>query len=956
MSGDISPSLFPAVFHHSLDAVFLTRADGVIEAANQAACDLLGLTEDAICARGRAGIVDPESPELDGMLADQRERDGTSQAELLYVHRDGTRIPVEVSSAAFTDDTGEAWTVVIARDTRERMQAQEFLTRSRLLLETVVNSTEDFIWLVSPEDFAILWHNLACAKSIAGPRASGSLVGLRPQDLYDDQNLIDFWHRSYGQALTEGTAHVDYHVAGGPTVLALTLTAIERNGAILGISVFGRDTTEAVQSRLRLVESEARYRTIVDTISEGVVFQAADGTILEVNPAAERIEDRDEHDMLVKDSEDPQWGAVRADGTPFPGEDHPAMVTLRTGEPQRDVVMGIATPRGERRWIMINSAPVFDSNGGAPTAAVTTFRDITEQRLVAEEVRIAAIAFDASQEAMVIADANTTILRVNRAFTELTGYSPDEAVGQSTRLLSSGHQGPAFYRKMWQALTTEHFWQGEIWDRRSNGEVYPCWLRITAVTDDAGTVTHYIATSTDLSDVKAAQQDMLTLTFHDPLTGLPNRRLLLDRLELAVITSANDDRRGALISIDLDAFTMLNETSGHAAGDRLLTTVSERLSAQVGSEGTVARLGSDEFAVLLQRLDPDPDRAVEQAQEAADGFRAAVGRPLAVEGQEYQCRISVGIAMFGQGEPDAGDLLRHADLALTLARREGPDRVQFYNREVEAALEDRVRLESDLRKGIPHNLRLVFQPQVTAAGVICGAEALVRWHDPVRGVVSPGDFIDLAEENGLILPLGQWVLETACRQLAAWQRDPRTQALTMSVNISGRQLHLADFTDTVLTAVAEAGADPAGLRLELTESVLTPDMGDLAVKMNRLRDHGVLFSLDDFGTGFSSLRRLRNLPIHELKIDQSFVRHLPDDANDLAIARTIIALGRGLGLAVIAEGVENPGQREALTDLGCTSFQGYLFARPLPIEDFMALVDGGGVLGIDPSRAEVDTA
>lgn len=943
MTFTVSPTVYTAVFEHSLDAVFLARPDGTLLAANEAAGRLLGLTEDEIIQRGRDGIIAPESPGRQAVLT-KRERDGVARGELLYVHKDGSRIPVEVSSATFTADLGERLTVIIARDIRERKRIVEDLQHSRLLLDSVVNSTRDFIWLVDPNDFAVLWHNRAFATYFAEERGITQLVGMRPADLFDGADWVQFWQQTYTQALEDGSADVEYRVSTGSHVLALTLTRIQHQAEVLGISVFGRDVTDAVDSRRRLEDSESRYRTIVDTISEGVMFQAADGTILSVNPAAERIEERDEDDMLGKTSEDPQWGAIHPDGSEFPGVDHPSMYTLRTGEPQQEVVMGILTPRGNRRWITINSAPVFGDDSGRPTAVVTTFHDITAQKQAEDEVRIAAIAFEASREAMVIAAPDNTVLRVNRAFTELTGYSAAEAVGQTPRLWASGQHGPAFYRSMWETIGKEHRWQGEVWNKRRSGEVYPCWLSISAVTDDAGRITHYVASTADLSEAKSAQRDLLTLAFYDTLTGLPNRRLLMDRLRQAVAGSASGQHRGALIFIDLDEFTVLNETRGHAAGDILLTAVAERLQAHVGTDDTVARLGSDEFAVVLHDLDPDLEQAAVQAEIAAQELHSAINECLSIEGQDYHCRTTTGIAMFGSGEPSEDDLLKHADLALARAKLRGRDTVQFYNRELQAALEARVALESALRQAIPHDLRLVYQPQVDAKGVVSGAEALIRWHDPAHGVVSPGDFIPLAEENGLILPIGRWVLFTACQQLAQWGAAAGTSRLTISVNVSARQMHQSDFADVVLAALDETGADPACLTLELTESVLIADtdVNVVATHMSRLGSHGVRFSLDDFGTGFSSLRTLRNLPLQELKIDQSFVRDVAVNANDVAIARTIIGLGQSLGLSVIAEGVETDEQRLALCDLGCERFQGFLFARPMPIDEFTALLESQG--------------
>lgn len=801
-SRGFSPAVYAAVFEHSLDAVFLTRPDGTVLAANRAACDLLGTTEDDICRRGRSGILDPTSPHLATMLSD-RAQSGWSRAEVRYLHADGTAIPVEVSSADFTDADGEVWTVVMARDIRERIERQE---------------------------------------------------------------------------------------------------------------------------------QEARYRTIVDTISEGVVYQAADGTILSANPAAERIQSRESDEMVGRTSDDPQWGAIRADGSEFPGEEHPAMYTLRTGEPQEGVVMGILTPRGIRRWITINSAPVFDQRSGVPTGVVATFHDITAQKRDEDELRVSAMAFESSQVPTIITDRNGTILRVNKAFTVVTGFSAAEAIGQDPSLWASNRHSKEFFRDMRRSLADHGSWHGEVWSRRRDGEDYPSLASISAVTDSHDQITHYVASWTDLSEARKAQQHIHRLSVFDTLTGLPNRRSLLDRLENAIRESADTRAHGALIFIDVDGFTVLNETQGHTAGDALLIALARRFTILVGSRGTLARLSGDEFAIVLDDLDDDLLRAAAEVESIACDLLDVVHEPMDLDGQGYHCRASVGVALFGAGKPTRHELLKNADLALTQAKHLGGDAVQYYNRAVQAALEARVRMEWDLRRAVPDGLLLHYQPQVDADGRIYGAEALVRLVDAQGSMVSPAQFIPVAEENGLILPIGMWVLQTACRQLAVWQADSRTEGLAVSVNVSARQMHQPGFADAVAAVTSECGIDPAGLTLEITESVLINDFDSVVDQITTLAERGIRFSLDDFGTGFSSLRTLRDLPLQELKIDRSFVSAIPDDPDDIAIVRSTVALGNSLGLAVIAEGVETHEQHQKLLELGCARFQGYLFARPMPAE------------------------
>lgn len=938
MRSEVSRDVYASAFDHSLDAVFLAHPDGTTFAANKAGCALLGRSEEEICRLGRAGLVDPESPGQAELLA-ERQRTGSSRGVVWLIHADGSRIPVELTASGFSDDEGRRWNVVTAHDLRQIHKVQDELRSTQLLLTTIVDTTRDFIWSVNPDDFGILWFNRALKEYFSVGRGIELATGMRPDDLFDDAAYIDYWKSLYRKALADGSSTAEYAVAAGTHMLQLTLTTMRRDGEVVGISVFGRDITPEWHSRDALEKSEARYRTIFDTVTEGIVFQAADGTIFSVNRAAERIGGRRQADMLGKTSEDPQWGSVRADGSPFPGDEHPAMVTLRTGEPQTGIVMGILTPNGERRWISINSTPVFDDVSATPTAVVSMFHDITRQKHAEDDLRVAAIAFEESQEAMLIADADTTILRVNRAFVGMTGYSAAEAVGQTTRLLSSGRQGREFYARLWDDLRVNRRWQGEIWNRRRNGEIYPEWLSITAVTDEHDQVVNYVATFIDLSGAKKAEQDIHQLSFYDSLTGLPNRALLADRLRQSILASGRETNHGCLFVLDLDDFTVLNDVRGHDAGDLLLREVGRLLTATVHVDDTVARLGSDEFAIVINALHADADMAARQAEQLAQRLREALAAPLVIDGEPYQCRVSIGIAMFALGEPEPAELLKRADAAVMQAKRAGRNTAHFFNPELQADLEDRVRLETALHMAIPDGLRLAYQPQVSDHADVIGAEALIRWQDPEFGAVPPATFIPLAEGNGLIRPIGQWVLETACAQIKRWEADASTRHLVLAVNVSARQFHQDDFVETVLGALSRTGADASRLELELTESLLVEDIGAVAAKMHELRRRGVRFSLDDFGTGFSSLRSLKDLPLHQLKIDQSFVHDLSTNPNSAAIVRATIALGQSLGLSVIAEGVETPEQFAMLKTLGCTVFQGYLFGRPGPVDDLTDLIN-----------------
>jgi diguanylate cyclase (GGDEF)-like protein/PAS domain S-box-containing protein len=555
-------------------------------------------------------------------------------------------------------------------------------------------------------------------------------------------------------------------------------------------------------------------------------------------------------------------------------------------------------------------------------------------KALTESQGIAAAAFESS-DGIVISDAKCVILRVNRAFSQITGYSAEEAVGHKTNLLKSGHHEAAFYAAMWESILARGAWSGEIWNRSKDGEIYPHWLNITAVKGVAGEVTHYVATLTDITLRKEAEEEIRSLAFYDSLTHLPNRRLLLDRLQHALAASARSRQRGALLFIDLDDFKTLNDTLGHNIGDQLLIQVAERLKAQVRETDTVSRLGGDEFVILLESLSEDAETAAAEIQRVGEGILSRLELPYALSGHEHRSTVSIGAAIFGENRESIDELMKRADIAMYKAKAEGRNTMRFFDQHLEAAVIARVSLEKDLRHGIANGeLLLHFQPQVDSEGSITGAEALVRWEHPRLGLVSPGDFIPLAEETGLILPLGCWVMEKACAQIAAWAEHEQTAHLTLAVNVSARQFQQPEFVGEVLSLLARTNANPRKLKLELTETVLLSHVEFISAKMAALNEQGLTFSLDDFGTGYSSLSYLRRLPLSQLKIDQSFVHDLLTDTNDAAVASTIIALAHSLGLAVIAEGVETWEQLEQLKRYGCGAFQGYLFGRPVPIEEF----------------------
>jgi diguanylate cyclase (GGDEF)-like protein/PAS domain S-box-containing protein len=570
--------------------------------------------------------------------------------------------------------------------------------------------------------------------------------------------------------------------------------------------------------------------------------------------------------------------------------------------------------------------------------AIVTFIDITERNLSENNLRIAATAFE-SQEGMMITDASSIILRVNKAFTEITGFTTEDAVGKTPRILRSDRQNESFYAAMWARINHAGAWDGELWNKRKDGTVFPERLVITAVKNENGIVTNYVATLTDITLSRAAAAEIENLAFYDSLTQLPNRRLLFDRIKQALAYSTRNGKDGAVLFLDLDHFKTLNDTLGHDVGDMLLKQVAERLTASVREGDTVARLGGDEFVVLLEDLSELAIEAAEQAETIGEKILSALNQPYQLGKHEYQTTPSIGVVLFSNHGESQDSLLKHADIAMYQSKKLGRNRLSFFDPHMQDAINTRVDMERELRKALEkQQFQLYYQMQVNSLGQALGAEVLIRWIHPERGMISPFHFIPLAEDTELILPIGQWVLETACAQLKLWQQTEHTKALTLSVNVSAKQFRQADFVMQVQATLQRYAIDPSLLKLELTESMLLDDIEGIIATMTALKALGIRFSLDDFGTGYSSLQYLKKLPLYQLKIDQSFVRDIATDSSDRALVLTIITMAHSLDLNVIAEGVETEEQRQFLIENGCQDYQGYLFAKPMPITEFEVLL------------------
>ena len=613
-----------------------------------------------------------------------------------------------------------------------------------------------------------------------------------------------------------------------------------------------------------------------------------------------------------------------------------------SGETAASVHYTLRNKETGESWIgSYNFSPLRDQSGSI-TGAVVSIRDITERMkaesaLRASELRYRTI-FQTSLDAITITRlSDGMIVDANQTFLDITGYSLPEIVGKSTLelgLWANAEDRPTLTETLRQRGSYRDF---HSMFKRKNGEVFAGVVSASVVHLESEPC--FLAVIRDITEARAAEEQIRNLAFFDPLTGLANRRLVMERLEKSIAFSGRNYLMRALFCVDLDDFKTLNESLGSANGDVVLREVAQRLADCVRDTDTVGRLGGDEFVLLIEDLSGTPEEAASEAKAIAEKILARVSAPIPFEGRECVCTCSIGITVFGGTHEGGNEILQQADIALYQAKEAGRGTVRFFSPELQTIVNARAAMVEDLRQALKTDqLVLYYQPQIEG-GSIVGAEALLRWNHPTLGLVPPDDFIPLAEETQLIFPLGDWVLETACRQIAAWAGRREGTGITVAVNISVLELRKQDFVERVFTALSRAGANPRNLKLELTESSLVDNVEDVIAKMTILKARGVRFSVDDFGTGYSSLAYLKRLPLHQLKIDLSFVRDLMLDSSSAVIAQTIISLGRTMGLSVIAEGVETEEQRGMLADLGCKSYQGFLFGRPLPLAEFETLLE-----------------
>ncbi len=798
------------------------------------------------------------------------------------------------------------------------------LNSSEAHLRALIQSIPDLIWLKN-RDGVYLSCNTMFERFIGVKEAD--LIGKTDYD-FVSKDLADIF-RKYDQKIMATNAvfvteeNVTFADDGHQAVMETIKTPLhDSNGKIIGVLGIARNITK----RKKAEDALRKYSLAVEQSPSAIVITDLNAKIEYANAAFTRTTGYSLEEVLGKNQSILNSGKTSKDTfknlwkTIGSGEMWKGELINRRKDGSEYIELALITPVRQRN--------------GEISHYLAIKEDITERKQLEVEQRIAAIAFE-SQEGIVITDANNVIIRVNQAFTTITGYSAEEAIGQTPSLLKSGRHDDDFYKEMWEKVVATGSWQGEIWNCNKNKEIYPEWLNVTAVKDENNQTTHYVATLVDITEYKIAEEKIKHLAYYDPLTGLANRRKLTERLNHSIAMCNRENTQLAVLMMDLDRFKTVNDTLGHLAGDELLKQVSERIGARLRSTDLVARLGGDEFVVLLEDISHQDDAARVATEIVFD-----LSEPFVLtQSDDVRIGSSIGIALYPQHGDTPELLMDNADIALYQAKDNGRGCFSYFSESLTIAARERLDLEARLRRGIEQGeLRVYYQAQVDIlSGKIIGAEALVRWQDPTDGLVPPYKFIPIAEETGLIMHIGEWVLREVCRQGQEWIKLGFSP-IRLAVNVSPAQFKRCDMVELVTKVLAETNYPAEWLELELTESGLMEHQETVINILTKLRELGIHLAIDDFGTGYSSLSYLKRFPLDVLKIDKSFIDDIPHHADDMAIASAIISMGQTLGFKVLAEGVETVAQLDFLKSKGCDIYQGYIKSKPIPADEFVKLL------------------
>jgi diguanylate cyclase (GGDEF)-like protein/PAS domain S-box-containing protein len=820
---------------------------------------------------------------------------------------------------------------LLAQEISERSRVQDELRRSNRFLDSVVENIPNMVFVKDAGDLKFVRFN----------KAGEELTGLRREDVCGRSDF-DFFPAAEaeffvakdretlatGRLLDIAEEEIVTSLKGKRYLHTRKIPILDEHGKpeyLLGIS---DDITDRKHAADKLHESEALFRAIAENAGDLIAMLDTKGRRIYNNPSYRNV--FGSNPLLANfDS-----------FTEIHPEDRPRVKAIF----QRTVATGVGEraefrfllPNGSVRHIESEGSAIRDSSGKVSKVVVVS-RDITERRQAEENLRLAARVFENSGEGIIITDADSNIVMVNEAFTAATQYTAEEAIGKNPRILSSGEQDAQFYRDMWRSLKENGEWHGEIRNRRKSGELYTEWLTLAAVHNHVGEITNYVATFVDLTARKQVEERLHFLAYYDELTELPNRVLFIDGLDRVIALASHSRQQVAVLFLDLDRFSTINETLGHASGDLLLKEVSQRLQDCVPQRDSVARVGGDEFTLVLSGIKDPEDVSV-----TAQAILNALAKPFVLNANELFISASIGISIFPGDGDNAEALINNADSAMRRAVTLGGNHFRYYTLDMNARSYERMLLGTDLRHALERGeLQLCYQPLVEiATGKIVGAEALLRWWRQDFGMVPPAAFVPLLEETGLIVPVGEWVLRTACMQSNAW-RAAGFGDVFVAVNFSAQQFERRDIVEVVERILRESDFDPRQLEIELTEGTLMRQAEDIIKTLRGLKAMGIKLSVDDFGTGYSSLSYLKRFPLDTLKIDQSFVRDIPDEPDAAAIVGAVIAMGHALKLKIIAEGVETRGQMDFLRTMGCDITQGYYFSHAIAHEEFVRLLERG---------------
>ncbi|MBK0058723.1 EAL domain-containing protein [Pseudomonas parafulva] len=835
-------------------------------------------------------------------------------------------------------------------DITSRKQVELSLLERESFWSDVVRTVPDQLYVQDVHNRRMIFSNRHLGQTLGYDRSELAQMGdhfwellLHPEDAEHYRSLRQ-QQRDSGHSQSLHCQLRFRHRDGGWRCYDIREQVLARDGEgqvtrIIGV---GKDVTVQIEASQSLRDSEQRYRMLAESISD-VIFSTDNQLQLNyISPSVQTV-----LGYSVDYIFDNGWPSIIANPSQLSGmqtlmervskalDDREQLRQLRSQLPTQVFLFDCLRADGRKIPIELRLVLVWDDHERFE-GVLGVARDISQQRRAEKDLRMAATVFEHSTSAILITDPAGYIVQVNEAFSRVSGYAPDEVLDQRPNMLTVEGQQDAHLGYVLKQLNQRGTWEGEVWLKRRSGEHYPAWVGITAVLDDERDLASYVCFFTDISERKASEQRIHRLAYYDALTHLPNRTLFQDRLHTALQQAERHKSWVVLMFLDLDRFKPINDSLGHAAGDRMLKDMAERLLACVDEDDTVARMGGDEFTLLLQSR-TSREMALNRAIHVAENILASLVRPFVLESREFFVTASIGIALSPQDGNELSQLMKNADTAMYHAKERGKNNFQFYQADMNASALERLELESDLRHALEQNeFILYYQPQFSGDGKrLTGAEALLRWRHPRRGLVPPGDFIPVIEELGLVVDVGDWVLREASRQLKAWHKA-KVRVPKVSVNISARQFSDGQLGKRIATILEETGLPPACLELELTESILMREVNEAMQILDSLKNLGLSIAVDDFGTGYSSLNYLKQFPIDVLKIDRTFVDGLPEGEQDAQIARAIIAMAHSLNLAVIAEGVETHEQLEFLREHGCDEVQGYLFGRPMPANQFEA--------------------